>query len=501
MNDEIRVRIAPSPTGPLHIGVVHTALFNWLFVRKRGGKFILRVEDTDKERSKDEFITDITDGLSWLGFDWDEGPERNEPYGPYRQSHRLKIYQKYADELLKNKKAYLCYCTQEELLKERALQSEKKQPPKYSGKCCHLKDAEIAKFKAEGRKPSVRFIVPPQKIKFKDLIKGKMEFDTSLFGDFVILKSDGVPTFMFAGAIDDFLMKISHVIRGEDHLSNTPRQILLGQALDFSVPEYGHLPLILNPDRTKLSKRKNPTSITKDFRNRGYLPEAMIHFIALMGWSPFAKATGDKSPKVEQETWTLKDLMMEFDLSDVGTSPSIYDEKKLDYLNGYYIRKLSIGELAKRAESFLSNVDFVEKKAPPGGALPRREKLLVALSLVQERIKNLAEIPEQITFFFERPKKFQDILVPKGSTMEKTKIALVQSIKFLSEEKDFGRDSLEHLLRAVALKNNLKAGEVLWPIRVALSGKVGSPGTFELLEAFGKDESLERIKIALDMIK
>ncbi len=486
MFDEVRVRIAPSPTGPLHIGTAHTALFNWLYARQKNGRFILRIEDTDQVRSKEEFMFDIIDGLTWLGLDWDEGPERNDGFGPYRQSERLDIYKKHAQELIANKKAYYCYCTPDELEKERAEQMREKKAPKYSGRCRDLSEEAIDKCKAEGRQPSIRFIVEPQKVKFEDIIKGELEFDTSLFGDFVIMKSDGTPTFLFAGVSDDFLMKISHVIRGEDHLSNTPRQILLGGALNFSIPEYGHLPLILNPDRTKLSKRKNPTSISKDFRDQGYLPDAMINFLALMGWSP-----RDDSATQDKEIWRLKDLINEFNLAEIGKSPSIFDQKKLDFLNGYYLRKLSTGELAKAAEPFLHQAGLGDGK----------EKVLVALSLVQERIKKLAEIPESIDFFFKPPLNFTDILIPKGSTKEKTKLALEQSYQYLNEEKDFGRDSLEQLLRAVAEKNKLKTGEILWPIRVALTGKEASPGAFEVLEALGKTESISRIKKAIDMIK
>jgi nondiscriminating glutamyl-tRNA synthetase len=227
MNEGTRVRIAPSPTGPLHLGTAHTALFNWLFARQQSGKFILRIEDTDKTRSREEFMIDILDGLTWLGLDWDEGPEREDSYGPYQQSQRMGIYKKYAEKLLESGKAYHCYCTSEELEKERQEQQRKKQAPKYSGRCRNLGAEQIAKYKAQGLQPSVRFIVEPKKVKFKDLIKGEIIFDASLFGDFVILKSDGSPTFIFAGVVDDFLMKISHVIRGEDHLPNTPRQILL----------------------------------------------------------------------------------------------------------------------------------------------------------------------------------------------------------------------------------------------------------------------------------
>lgn len=481
MNEEIRTRIAPSPTGPLHIGTAHTALFNWLFARGKSGKFILRIEDTDKKRSREEYVNDIANGLVWLGLDWDEGPEREEPYGPYRQSERLDFYKKYADELLKGKKAYYCYCTPEELAQERQSQAAAKMPPRYSGRCRNIEASQIAKFKKEGRKGALRFIVEPKICKYKDLVRGPAEFDTGLFGDFIIMKSDRIPTFLFAGVVDDFLMKISHVIRGEDHLPNTPRQILLAEALNFHIPEYGHLSLILNPDRSKLSKRKNPTSITKDFKNKGYLPEAMINFLVLMGWSP----GGDK------DCWTLKDLITEFDFCDVAKSPAIFDQKKLEYLNGYYLRKLSIGELAKRATDFLGKNEMTKQK----------EKFLVALSLVQERLKMLSEIPEQIEFFFKAPANFKDIIVPKGSSLEKTKLALEESFKYLEKEPDFGRDSTEQLLRAIASKNKLTAEEVLWPIRVALTGKTASPGTFEVLSALGKKESLKRIKKVIDVIE
>lgn len=481
MFEEIRTRIAPSPTGPLHIGVVHTALFNWLFARQKSGKFIVRIEDTDKERSKDEYVNDILDGLTWLGLDWDEGPERDDAYGPYCQSKRLAFYAKYALILLTAGKAYYCYCTPEDLEKERQAQVVRKEAPRYSGRCRKLSPDAIAKFKEEGRQPALRFAVEKKQIKFRDLIKGPMVFDTGLFSDFVIMRADNTPTFMFAGAVDDFLMKISHVIRGEDHLSNTPRQIMLSEALNFTVPEYGHLPLILNPDRTKLSKRKNPTSLKEDFIKKGYLPEAMINFLVLMGWAP----------QNGQDSWTLKDLINEFTFEGVGKSPSIFDEQKLDFLNGYYIRQMSQGDLVKRAVDFLGANEMSKDKT----------KFMTALSLVQERLKKLSDIPAQIEFFFHAPTDYKNIIVPKKGSPEKTKLALQESFKYLEKEDDFGRDSLEQLLRAVAQKNGLLAGEVLWPIRVALTGKTASPGAFEVLEALGKEESLARIKRAIDVIE
>lgn len=485
MAEEIRTRNAPSPTGYFHIGSARVALFNWLFARRFGGKFILRIEDTDKERSKEEYEIDIMECHSWLGLDWDEGPETPDSYGPYRQKDRLEIYKKYADQLLADKHAYWCYCTPEELEAQKKDQEDTKQPPKYSGKCRDLTPEQIEKYKAEGRKPALRFkIEETEKIKFKDLIKGETEFDPTLFGDFIIVKSDGLPTFMFAGAIDDAEMKISHVIRGEDHLSNTPRQILLGKAMNLPLPEYAHLSMILNPDRTKMSKRKNPVSVSKDFRDQGYLPEAMINFLVLLGWAP-------QKPK-QDEIYDLQDLINEFDLSEVGKSPAIFDSAKLDFFNGYYIRQMELGDLAKRCLPYLEKAGLVKKES---------ELVLKAVGLVQERMKKLSEAAELTEFLFKKPEYSADLLIAKGSSQEVIVKALTESLEVLSKEDEYSRDSLEQLLRALAAKIGLKAGEILWPIRVALSGKPASPGTFELLEFFGKEESLARIKTAVDMLK
>jgi len=482
VNDEVRVRIAPSPTGFFHIGTARTALFNYLYAKKYDGKFILRIEDTDKARSKEEFEIDIENGLSWLGLGWDEGPETPDLFGPYRQSERSGIYKKFIDQLLVDKKAYYCYCTEEELERERKEQEKNHQAPKYSGKCRNLSSEKIETYKKEGRKPALRFIVEPQKIKFKDLVHGEMEFDSSLFSDFIIVKSDGTPVFMFAGVIDDSEMKISHVIRGDDHLSNTPKQLLLASAMNLPLPEYGHMPTILNPDRTKMSKRKDPVSITHDFKEKGYLPEAMINFMAFLSWTP----------KENKEIFSLDELIGEFDLADVNKSPAIFDEKKLDYLNGYYIRKMQLGELAKRCLPYMEKEGLVKKE---------KEGVLNALGLVQERMKKLSEAPELTEFMFRKPKYEASLLIGKKSDKETTIKGLTEALKILEEEKDFTRDSIEQLLRALASKIEIEAGKILWSIRVALSGKPASPGVFELVEYFGKTETLARIKTAIDMLK
>jgi len=485
-NEEIRTRIAPSPTGWFHIGSARVALFNWLFSKRFGGKFILRIEDTDKERSEEKYTIDIMESLSWLGLDWDEGPETPDALGPYRQSDRSDIYNKYAQQLLTDGKVYPCFCSSEDLEAEKKAQEEAHQPPRYSGKCRNLAPEQIENFKKEGKKFALRFkIDDSEEVTFKDLVKGDMSFDPTLFGDFIAIKSDGNPTFLFAGIIDDSEMKISHVLRGEDHLSNTPRQILLAKAMNLPIPEYGHLSMILNPDRTKMSKRKNPVSISQDFRDQGYLPEAMINFLVLLGWAP-------KETQSNDEFYTLKDLINEFDLAEVGKSPAIFDQTKLDFFNGYYIRQLPLGDLAKRCLPYLLKAGLVEKED---------EKVLKAVGLVQERLKKLSEIVELTDFFFSRPQYKKDLLIPKKSTEENIKKGLDAANKYLSEESDFSRDSLEQLLRAAANKIGISAGEILWPIRVALSGKPASPGSFELLEAFGKEESLARIKIAVDMLK
>lgn len=486
MAEEIRTRIAPSPTGLLHIGTARTALFNWLYAKKYGGKFILRMEDTDKARSKEEYELDIMDGLSWLGLGWDEGPETPDLYGPYRQSERLGIYKKFIDQLLADKKAYHCYCTEEELEIARKEQERNHQPPKYSGKCRNLSEQDAEKLKKEGRTPTIRFIVEKKQVKFKDLIHGPMEFDSGLLGDFIIVKSDGDPIFLFAGVIDDAEMKISHVIRGDDHLSNTPKQILLADALNLPLPEYGHLPLILNPDKTKLSKRKNPVSISSDFKEKGYLPEAMINFMVFLSWTPSEASSADG------EFFTLDELVDEFDLADVNTSPSIFDQKKLDYLNGYYIRKLPLGELAKRCVPYMAKAALIEKEGEP---------LLNALGLVQERMKKLSDAPILTDFMFKKPSYEKSLLIAEKSDKETTIKGLQESLKVLEKETDFRRDSIEQLLRAMATKLNIEAGNILWSVRVALSGRDASPGVFELMEYFGKNETLARIKTAIDMLQ
>jgi len=480
MADSVRVRIAPSPTGKFHLGTARTALFNFLFAKRHEGKFIVRIEDTDKERNSDEFVTDILEGLKWLGLAWDEGPEVGGPFEPYFEQERLHTYEQFIEQLLSEKKAYRCYCSKEELEAEKASQKQRGLAPRYSGRCQHLSAQEIDQFEREGRSAAVRFKVEPQEVVFEDLIRGKVSFDAANFGDFVIQRSDEMPLFVFSNVIDDHLMEISHVLRGEEHLSNTAKQLLLYQALKFLPPQFGHFPLIINADRSKMSKRKDPVSVTDDYKAKGYLPEAIINFLALLGWSS----------GTDREIFSLHELISEFQLERVGKSPSIFDPEKLLWMNGYYIRQAKIGDLGERAKAFIKNPEILKKIEQDG------EYYLQAMALVQDRLKTLAEVEELIEFLFLKPNYEVKLLIAKGSSQEKTLELLRLAATVLEPLKVFTVDETEVALRHAAEEQKIKPGHLLWAVRAALSGKTASPGVFELLEVLGKTESLDRLKTA-----
>jgi glutamyl-tRNA synthetase len=511
---QVRVRFAPSPTGPLHIGAARTALFNYLFAKNKKGKFILRIEDTDRTRSTFESEKDIIEGLLWLGLKWDEGPTENQKskrplrgdhfvisknqkykgkHGPYRQMDRLDIYKKYVQELLDDGKAYFCYCTPQELAKERKEQESKNLPPKYSGRCRKLSNKAIRQFQKQGRKPAVRFKLPEKIVKFRDLIRGEVEFNTTLFGDPIILKSNGIPIYNLANVIDDYAMKITHVIRGEDLLSSTPIQILLYEALGLGnkIPQYAHLPMILNPDRTKMSKRKDPVSITYDFRKKGYLPPAMVNFMVFLGWNPGKGST--------REIFTLSELEKEFSLHRVGKSGAIFNIARLDWLNGYYIRKLSLDSLTAQCIPFLKEAKLITKKE----ITTKKEYIKKVIALEQERIKKLDELPHMIEFFFFKTKDLKydpKLLIPQKGTASRTLKALGGAQNRLEDITEFKQENLEKNLRDLIEKLEMKSFEVLWPLRVALTGRETSPGVFEVLEVLGKEESLCRIQKAREIL-
>jgi glutamyl-tRNA synthetase len=490
----VRVRIAPSPTGPLHIGTARTALFNYLFARHTGGTFVLRMEDTDVERSTPAFERDILDGLRWLGLGWDEGPglageADSGPFGPYRQMERLSRYKAISDRLLAEDKAYYCYCTAAELDAERKRLEAAHLPPRYSGRCAHLTGAERAAFEAEGRKPAIRFRIVPGLVAFDDLVRGHVEIDASaLGGDLVIVRADGTPLYHFCVVVDDAAMKISHVIRGEDHLSNTPKHILLFRALDEAVPLFAHLPLILNADRTKMSKRKSQTALD-DYVNEGFIREGLVNYLALLGWS-----TGS-----EEEILGLDEIAGRFSLEHVQKGGAVFDRERLEWLNGQWIRRLEPGELVDRLRP------FVQKEADAGriDRMPADGEIEALVPLVQERLPVLGAIGDLVDFLFaDRLELDPALLVPKRWDLATTLDGLRAARQALGaiEPASFEPDRLEEPLRALAEARGWKAGDLFMAIRVAVTGRTATPPLFQTLAALGRERVLARLDAATELL-
>lgn len=492
---KIRVRIAPSPTGHLHLGTARAALFNFLFARQNKGKFILRVEDTDLQRSDEIFTKEILQGLEWLGLSWDEGPKRGGEYAPYRQSERQETYGQYIKKLLRAGLAYYCFCSEEKLDKERRVSLAAGQPPKYSGKCRALNPSQIKKFQEQGRCSIIRFKIPAGKIKFKDLIRGQLEFDSALIGDISIAKDELTPLYNFAVVVDDATMKISHVIRGEDHISNTPKQILIAKALGFQPPYYAHLPLILGSDKSKLSKRHGAVPLL-EYRERGYLSEAMVNFMALLGWNPGS----------EKEIFSLEELIKEFSLERVHKGGAIFNLEKLDWLNGYYIKQKSPKELTSLCLPFLVEANFISPKGEKylikhTGEMVEKKYLQKIIVLEQERMKKLKEVAELSDFFFFKKLKYAwEFLIWKKSNEKETLKNLKQLRRALSSLKaeNFTAKNLEKTALKLCAKDR---GAVLWPLRAALTGKKASPGPFEVGEILGQKKSLERLDAAIRLLE
>jgi glutamyl-tRNA synthetase len=477
----IRVRMAPSPTGPLHIGTARTSLYNFLFARHVGGTYVLRVEDTDVARGTEAFESDIIDNLHWLGITWDEGPqaaggEDIGPYAPYRQSQRMELYAREADRLLASGDAYHCYCTPDELDAVRHEHERNHEAPRYNGRCLRLTDADRAALVAEGRRPALRFKVPPEHIRFDDLIRGEVEFDNALLGDFVIVRGDGMPLYHFVVVVDDEAMGITHVVRGEDHLSNTPKHIALIRALGYGEPKFGHIPLILNPDRSKMSKRKSQTAITA-YREQGYLPEAMVNFLAFLGWSP----------GTEEEIFSLAELAERFEIGEVHKAGAVFDKDRLDYLNGVYIRSLNYTDLAARLRPFLPET------------LPD-EQLLRLVPLLHERLVRLSDATELAAFLTETNAQVaalyeSELLLPKGRSAAETAGAMAAARDALASA-DWNAEALEAAGRAAADAHGWKAGDFFRPLRVAVTGRLVSPPLFGSMELLGKEHTLVRIDAA-----
>ena len=474
MDEKIRVRIAPSPSGNLHIGTARTALFNFLFAKKMGGEYVLRIEDTDLDRSSEAFKQNIFDSLKALGLNWDEGPDVGGEYGPYKQSERFDIYPKYAQMLIDKGYAYECFCSNEDLDKEHEIAEANKVPYKYSRKCLNLTQEEKDELKAKGIVPSIRFKVDYKELIFNDLVKGELKFDTSLIGDFAIMKSNGTPTYNFAVVVDDMLMKISHVIRGEDHISNTPKQILIYEALGAKVPQFGHLGMILAPDRSKLSKRHGATAVS-DFIKQGYLTEALLNFVALLGWAP----------SDAQEIKNVDEIAADFRINEVSSSNSIFEYEKLNWMNGQYIKKMDISKLTDLALPFLAKYDTSKYS---------REKLERIIEVTREPITLLSDLENDTQYFFEKPVYSEVKEILEGE------VAKVVLPKFREEIQNWDFDNHDEIhdklgeVRNYFKENNgFKPKETMWAIRSALTGRTRGADMVATIQILGKEEITDRL--------
>ena len=485
MGKEVRVRFAPSPTGDLHVGNIRTALFDWAYARHTGGTFIFRIEDTDTTRVTDEYIQAAIDTLKWLGLDWDEGPEVGGPNGPYLQSQRLEIYAEWAQKFLDQKDAYHCYCSAEELEAVREAQRAANVAPGYNGHCRDLTADQIAGYKGEGRLAVVRMRMPDGGTTFNDLIRGDVSFDHKFVPDFVLVRGDGSPLYTLAVAIDDVLMKVTHVLRGEDLLSSTPRQIRVYQAMGLALEDYpvfAHLPFVMGQDNAKLSKRNGEVSIAW-YRDKGFLPEAICNYLALLGWSP-----GD-----DRENVTMKELTELFTVEKVHSSPARFDMKKLEAINGDKIRALTIDEFLDWSLPFLTKAGVIT------GTAEEIALVKLALPLIQERIIMLSEVPAMLKFLFVKNFAVEADSVTK-ITDDASKQVLQRSLKELEPLATWNHDSIEAALRSSLIEEmGLKPRIAFGAVRIATTGSTISPPLFESMELLGKEASLARIRAGLEL--
>jgi glutamyl-tRNA synthetase len=474
---KVRVRFAPSPTGFLHLGGARTALFNWLFARNKGGVLILRVEDTDIARAASGAVEKIISDLKWLGVNWDEGP--------YFQTDRLSLYSHHAELLLKNDKAYFCYCLPEELDARRKEALAGGKPPGYDGRCRELSIKEAEKLKKTQEKRVIRFKIPHTgATEFTDLVRGEIKFDHSVLDDFVIMKSDGIPTFIFANVVDDEDMKITHVIRGDEHLSNTPRQLLLYRALGWQPPFFAHLSMILGTDGKKLSKRTGAVSLSW-YRREGYLPEALINYLALLGWAP----------EGNQEIFSsTTEIIKKFSLKRISCNPAIFDVKKLDWINGNYIKRSNCKEIAMLIKPYLEAANLLQGDED-------EEWLEQVIELEKGRIKRLSQIVEYGDFFFLPEISYEKDLIDSVLLRKGTKELLGAYRTALSESEDFTVEEVEKRARKVIEDAGVKGGDLIHPVRVALTGHTIGPGLFEIIALLGKKKVLHHLDSAIKIIK
>ncbi|GGA04440.1 glutamate--tRNA ligase [Paenibacillus marchantiophytorum] len=481
MNQPLRVRYAPSPTGHLHIGGARTALFDYLLARRHGGAFVVRFEDTDQTRHKESGIEDQLNGLRWLGLEWDESVDIGGPYGPYRQMERLDIYQTYLDQLLQNGHAYHCYCSEADLEQERAEQEASGEMGGYSGKCRHLTPEQVAAHQAEGRKPSTRFRVPADRmIEIEDKVREHVEFESNGIGDFIIARTDGIPTYNFAVIVDDHLMKINLVIRGEEHLSNTPRQILMYEALGLPIPDFAHLALILNPDRKKMSKRdESIIQFIEQYRELGYLPEAVVNFIALLGWSPGG----------EEEIFTKEELIAQFDLDRVSKSPAVFDMDKLNWMNNAYLKKAPLTRVVELSVPHLQKAGYIQGDLDEAA----QDWITALVGLNQDRMRYAAEIVELSSIFFK-----DELVIDEEAAAvlkeEHVPVVLASFLTQVEQAEAFTVEAIPALLKQVQKDTGFKGKQLFMSIRSALTGQVHGPDLNVSLYLLGKEKVASRLR-------
>jgi nondiscriminating glutamyl-tRNA synthetase len=482
---DIRVRYAPSPTGHLHIGNARTALFNYLYARNQGGKFIIRIEDTDLKRNIEGGEQSQLHYLKWLGIEWDESIDVGGEYGPYRQSERIAIYDEYTKQLFEKGLAYKCYCTEEELEADRAAQMERNETPKYSGRCRHLSEEDRAQFEKEGRKPSIRFKVPNDKVlRFDDMVKDEVSFESDGFGDFVIVKKDGIPTYNYAVVIDDHLMKISHVLRGDDHISNTPKQLLIYDAFGWVPPVFGHMTLIVNESRKKLSKRdESIIQFIEQYEELGYLPEALFNFIALLGWSPAG----------EEEIFSKEEFIEKFDADRLSKSPALFDRQKLTWMNNQYMKKAEIDRVIDLALPHLIKAGKVKEES----TAEEDTWVKSLISLFQEKMSYGAEIVEMSELFFQEELVFEEEAkeVLAGEQVPEVMRAFLQEIDSLEE---FTAPQIKTAVKAVQKGTGHKGQKLFMPIRAAVTGQTHGPDLMLAMELLGSEKVKARVANLLD---
>jgi glutamyl-tRNA synthetase len=483
MTSEIRVRFAPSPTGYLHVGGLRTALYNYLFAKRQGGKFILRIEDTDQSRKVEGAVDNLIEALRWAGIEYDEGPRKDGPFGPYIQSERLDIYRRHATQLEANDKAYYCFCTAERLEEMRKKFATENVSQSYDRHCRNLPKEDSQRRVEAGERHVVRMKVPLDgELSLVDMVRGKVSFVLNLLDDQVILKSDGFPTYHLAVVVDDHLMQISHVIRGEEWLSSAPKHVLLYQFFGWDLPQFAHLPLLLNPDKSKLSKRQGDVAV-EDYRAKGYLKEAIVNFVALLGWNP-----GD-----DGEIFSLGQLVKEFSLERVGKTGAVFNLEKLNWFNEQHLRAKSDSELVSMLRNELASSSFAAKHFSD-------RYLTGVIAAMRERASFVRDFVEKSPYFFEAPTNYDEAIAKNRWNAETP-----NHLRTLNEEfallEQLHREAYETALHRVAEKLGLKNAELIHPLRLAVSGMGVGPGLYDMLAVLGKEEVMRRIERAIEQIK